>query len=487
MAHPPTHSPHGTPKSDCHWVRERLERYWGFNLPGLDFYRTERHLGQCADCARAYQVIQQRLDAQAAGERGAEAHIPADAALANLTGWRYFDASGAQFQSNYLTDDEQERLADEILATLDGYDTILAGEAGSVAVAVCEPSERLGRRVKPRRDPWKRPLALAASLLLMVALPVLAVVGVQKFYDTSGSDEGSTAAMMQDSPQTVPSAPASLDTPGTASPIEPLLDSAPDDIDSTIGISLDTLTEKAEIQLELAALLPDTDEEYEAWARKEYPHIMGLYDILTEVDEKDPRSKPLWDGVPVNIPPWGQRLYAEVPEDERPAGWRALLIYSGEVFKFDWPTSICEANCKPTFHAQQRAAAIAGYEVADGIGEPYHTPKWLRAEIEDSKNQVIAFPSTVDELDCAISLQNITKDYDTVVTKNAAFARDRLAYLTSSIGLVNAPPFETIATQAQRLLGEFLESCIPGGNSCTRITSFRDFLERRGELLASLN
>ena len=130
---------------------------------------------------------------------------------------------------------------------------------------------------------------------------------------------------------------------------------------------------------EVDAKLPHMEDEYEAWARKEYPHIMWLYDVLMGriptsladssasrtlsfgVDDSGaptitlpgeegipitfafvlpdgwPKNTALWDGVPANIPEWAQRLFADLPEPERPTGWRALLVYSGEIFKFDHP------------------------------------------------------------------------------------------------------------------------------------------------------
>lgn len=486
MAHPPTHSPHGTPKSDCHWVRERLERYWGFDLPGLDFYRTEGHLGQCADCARVYRVVQQRLDAQADAERGAEAHIPADATPTNMTGCRYLDASGEQFQSNYLTEDEQDQLADEILATLGFYDAILVRETGSVAVAVYEPSERIGRHLNPRQGSWKRSLAIAASLLLMVALPVLAVVGAQKFYNMSDIAEGSTAAMMQDSPRSVLPWPASLDNPGVASPVEPLLDSAPNDNDSAIEpLLLDTLTEKAEVQLELAALLPDTEEEYEAWARKEYPHIMGLYDILTDVDEKDPRSKPLWDGVPVNIPPWGQRLYAEVPEDERPTGWRALLIYSGEVFKFDWPIDLGDAKCEPTLVALQRTAVVTGFALkySGNIGDDL-----LRSPRADGRSDGMQhfaiLPLEAGAVNWEIRMQDMPDSYAACLVGDVPLATSTLQYFARSSNLVQVPLLDGITQKATELLcGKLLDPTIPECDVRARLQLFDELLDNRKELI----
>jgi hypothetical protein len=62
-----------------------------------------------------------------------------------------------------------------------------------------------------------------------------------------------------------------------------------------------------------------------------------------------------WGGVPASIPDWAQRLYANTLEPERPTGWRALHVYSGEIFRFHFPEALDEPNCIPTAEAMQWA------------------------------------------------------------------------------------------------------------------------------------
>jgi len=62
-----------------------------------------------------------------------------------------------------------------------------------------------------------------------------------------------------------------------------------------------------------------------------------------------------WDGVLANIPDWAQRLYANTPESERPVGWRARLVYSGEIFRFHFPEALDESNGIPTAEAMHWA------------------------------------------------------------------------------------------------------------------------------------
>jgi hypothetical protein len=123
--------------------------------------------------------------------------------------------------------------------------------------------------------------------------------------------------------------------------------------DADVQKTIDELVAQAEVD----AMLPHTDAEYEAWARQEYPHIMWLYDVLTQ-----PQYGMEWNGEPANVPAWAERLYAEVSAADRPRGWRALVVYSGEALNFDYPTEPGQPNVRPRLESVQLAAAVAGFE-----------------------------------------------------------------------------------------------------------------------------
>lgn len=143
------------------------------------------------------------------------------------------------------------------------------------------------------------------------------------------------------------------------------------------------------------AVLPKNDKDFEAWARNEYPHILWLYDVLMgnvpEVPANSPAGnlvsfgvdragnptitlprydhstktfafylpsdhlpgQPLWDLNPVNLPDWWARVYADIQPDERPTGWRALLVCSGEIFKLESPATLESPCCLPTLVSSQ--------------------------------------------------------------------------------------------------------------------------------------
>ena len=303
----------------------------------------------------------------------------------------------------------------------------------------------------------KRLAAMAACVLLLVAGPVLAhVAGVVRGCFDDAEDPIETGEQVALHRETLPVP----EMPGDAvKPAEADASASAYKIDSDITDSLDAELARQAARAEVEAMLPHTEAEYEAWARREYPHIMWLYDVLmgkqgltqaergtsgdgsvpafppppdspagrlvsfgmtddgnptitlpdadgnkvtlcavsekrglpsvrashNHASERDygwlspgfresvaadetglESSTPItltipsepWDGVPANIPEWAQRLYAATPESERPTGWRALLIYSGEVFKFDFPETLDEPNCIPTADAMHWALPI---------------------------------------------------------------------------------------------------------------------------------
>ena len=303
----------------------------------------------------------------------------------------------------------------------------------------------------------KRLAAMAACAVLLVAGPVLAhVAGAVRdcFDDAEDPIETGEQVALQRETLPVPEMPGDAVKPAEAD-----ASASAYKIDSDITDSLDAELARQAARAEVEAMLPHTEAEYEAWARREYPHIMWMYDVLigkqgltqaergtsgdgsvpafppppdspagrlvsfgmsddgnptitlpdaegnkvtlcavsekrglpsvrashNHASERDygwlspsfresvaadetglESSTPItltipsepWDGVPANIPEWAQRLYAATPESERPTGWRALLIYSGEVFKFDFPETLDEPNCIPTADAMHWALPI---------------------------------------------------------------------------------------------------------------------------------
>ena len=206
---------------------------------------------------------------------------------------------------------------------------------------------------------------LAAACFLLLALPALAYLvplawkAVFAPAPSSQSDTISTTPGACTPREVGPFVSAKGKTPATAEtprdkriPLTPLRAWSPT-LDPALKRAIGDFAVKAEVE----AMLPRTEAAYEAWARKEYPHVLWLYDVLTR-----PEYGICWNGDPVNVPAWATRLYAGTPPESRPKGWGALLIYSGEILRFDYPTALGELNVKPRIEAVQLAAAVAGFE-----------------------------------------------------------------------------------------------------------------------------
>jgi hypothetical protein len=214
--------------------------------------------------------------------------------------------------------------------------------------------------------------------------------------------------------------------------------------------------------------MPRSEQEYEAWARKQYAHIMALYDILTGkqcgipadlpdsiraflallMDEAAKQSEPLWYGAPVKVHDWGRRLYDACPGVQAPTGWRALLIYSGELLMFDWPVNDSEPNVRPRLDAVKSAAAVAGY------GTSFWAMNLARLE-----------PPAPDE-------------YVQLLVADIGLARRTLEYVAVSSSLTELPQFKELAQSAIRALAAS-RLCGPacGGNS--RSALFQAIFESR--------
>ena len=127
--------------------------------------------------------------------------------------------------------------------------------------------------------------------------------------------------------------------------------------DLGLQVDLETQASRSLAILEAEALLPHTDQELEAWARREYPDVMWLYDILCK-----------------------EFCYA------RP--WREFLRESGTLLRFDWPTVKDQPNCRPSLAAVQVAASVAGYEVALADYGRFALPQLAWADVDAPSRRI---------------------------------------------------------------------------------------------------
>jgi hypothetical protein len=375
-------------KANCAWVQARLAAYDAVDpvLTDAEFDAIERHVLQCARCAEDLEALREDRDA-----------------LAQIL-W-----------------------PDEALPAIDVDAMVARIVSGEVdTTTACESQPAANPRFFPFHVP-KPAAAFAAAAIFLVAVPVLAYVGGGLYDAMSPPRDGQEMAASQKTPepQTLVMTSSTTSTAQTTSTNaerggdSPACSSDYATIEDTFFAKIDEEAALLAARAEVEAMLPHTEEEYEAWARKEYPHILALYDILigkglspepprqsnvpanwTKMTIKErftaliPNDLPedvrdalleiaaqaaqnnelLWDGTPINIPDWAQRLYAATPEKERPTHWRALLIYSGEIFKLDWPESLNDPNCIPRAEVLRTAPSIVSLPLEPDADERCPTP-----------------------------------------------------------------------------------------------------------------
>lgn len=437
----------------CEWARMRFAAYyaWDTALSKREFQAIEQHLIDCPECAAEYQAVHEVRNA--------------------------FERKLAAADPRMMSTEE---LVERTMAR------IHAAEADNV---------QLFTRKSPafqRKAAW----AAAAACLVMLAAPVLAYVGAKVFQAPEPS-----APIAED---IIVSQVQETQVPTTTETNAPVLSGAAEPLGDTDFLYDDSFIETIDGQLQqtanlamVEAMLPHTEDEYEQWARKEYPHIMWLYDILmgeipkrsadspaarlllfgttddgnptitlpdagghmvtlcvavphetgtlpnesAAADETEPPpssnlitlngpSVP-WDGIPTDIPDWGQRLYAGTPESDRPTGWRALVIYSGEILKLDWPGNLDEANCLPSLDAVQAAAAISG------LGA-------------DSDGALCEPEAGTFEVTIALGPQ---VGYVDALATDVSRANSLVIYIHASALVVGAPEFDELSVSANAVLG----------------------------------
>ena len=431
----------------CAWVQERLGAYCDWDLSLAAFKTVERHLERCPGCAAEYEAIREVCDALQA-KRSAELDLATP-----------------------------ETMLERVL------DCIRAQEAGEPGRAFVP-----GRLGAPK---WRPAAAIAATCLLLLAIPVLAYVGVQAWQAAQEEESGSGQATVAGTDAGPLGTVDHIHGDEVLGPHEAETPSAPRR-DDAIGDSFERITTETFMAAQVETMLPHTEDEYEAWARKEYPHIMWLYDILTAVVEDDPETKPLWDGISVNIPDWAERLYADIPESDRPTGWRALVIGSGEIFKLDWPTNLDGPNCAPSIKAIQDAAAVAGYSAEPDVDGPFTLPPlpWLEFEDgDDGRPQRLRLvPLPEDGPLPSLGLDDIPRDYPKQLAGDVRLAKQTLVYVAVAAEGVGAPPWKDLAKHAKQVLGSL---CIwENGALCPDTAQLAGEIERildlREELITTI-
>jgi hypothetical protein len=327
------------------------------------------------------------------------------------------------------------------------------------------PSKRSAARIltialPPKTTPHIRrvPLAAAACFVLCFALPALGYVAWKSIYyppapAPATSEETATASLAPEHNSVETVSPASS---GTRWEVEiPRLPALP--LRSpTFDLELRKEIENIAVRTEVQAALPNTDAKMEIWARAEYPHILWLYDVLTK-----PEYGINWNGVPASIPTWAEQFYPDAAT--RPQGWRALVIYSGDAFRLDFPQTAEQPNVLPRLQSLQLAAAVAGFDTTLASTDGQVLPALVWADgTEDTPSKLRLTPHAAGTESIAPKSQiptpaDIPEEYPKQLTSIPTLSVSVLRYTWASSTLLsvsskNANHFNALANQSENAL-----------------------------------
>jgi hypothetical protein len=392
----------------CAWVEERLIAYCDWDLPEHEFRAIERHLARCPACKREYDEVVALIES----------------IHEQLAPTQFGAAAAAEFAAG-------------VMARIDAYEHTRA------AAAV-----RGGA-------PWTQPrlvrLAAACAVLLVLLAGAFLVVRASRGRGAAGC-AGPLAACGESA--SAPASPHGVCSGQTGPNAAETLANLPD-----LGLreDLDAEVSRTLAILESEALLPHTDQELEAWARKEYPDVMWLCDLLRT--------------------------------DFGYAGsWRELLRDSGMLLRFDWPTAKGQPNCRPSLAAVQAAASVAGYEVTLGGDGHFALPELAWADVDGDVGRVRVH--RLPEVSVALAGPGRPprpEGYAEMLAADPSLAEPVLAYLAVSSALVGAPEFDRLAADCKAILGEGRMPAAQGtahcAATCMAVARFQDVLKTREHLL----
>lgn len=452
MGHYRTNSPaSGLPpgRRSCVWIRSRIQTYARWDLPEVEFEAVEEHLRSCPACAaaiRAAEMVLEISDPLPAGssspdtfvaymmtrirngevkqvrQRRRQILLRATVCLALLwAGWgmlRALASADPSLKSTALTTSRDTAAAlsarcTELLVQFRGTNDSIDCVAPPSSADVC----KIG-------DGCPRCLLVAGKILQLVR----------------GCEEPTKTI-------STPSIPTVADTvPGNMAIDLGMTDQLQEEFAETLAL------------LELRAMIPATEKELEAWARREYPVDMWLHDLLRE-----------------------QHGYQE--------SWQHLLRESGAFLRFDYPLSAAQPNCRPSISALQRVAEVAQFALTltpDGdIALPEHDwaegPLPIRsARLEKTVATTAAgFPAPPPP----------PADYARRIAENDGLAKPVVAYLLISGRTAEAPLASLSPKWNALLMSRLSATSTADGCSCcppTFAARFQALLEERQALIQSI-
>lgn len=414
---------------NCLDVRERKSAYCGFDLSLREHARIEGHLAECRACRAEYAMIRNAANAEWAS------------------------------QAVNLGLNSPEQTSRLVLARIKAK--VAAQEAYRTTVW-----------------PATRAKLVIAACLLIITAPLSVYLAIQSWSVVGKDGQLPPEALLAAADSDALAKLASLPSDSKAS-TKPDTSTTPP-ASSGIEESLDAIVTDIFIKAEVGTELPHTEDEYEAWAREEYPHIMWLHDLLT-----DPENGIDWQPAPI------QRSEDPSRPDERftqaSLGWRKLLIDSGEVLKFDFPDDPEKLHCVPSIEGLQLATAIAGYGLELTEDGPWLLPELDYAEGDLPATRIDLYRIETLALPALANLE-IPADYAMTLSKNTALTQSTLKYLCVSSRLANLPALESLS--AQVCDARVMLASAKGQEVCDTDDwrhMFRAVLEARNDVITNLN
>ncbi len=211
--------------------------------------------------------------------------------------------------------------------------------------------------------------------------------------------------------------------------------------------------------LRIRAMIPATEAELEAWARREYPADMWFYDLLCQ--QHDYRG-----------------------------GWQLLLRESGECLRFDYPTHPGDPNCRPSLCALQRMARVAGLDLTLAPAGDILLPRqpWREGVPSCQRARLEKVPAP-SQPSVPPPVAPPPPAYSQRIVADSGLASSAIAYLLIA-GHIAGEPLDQMSPEWEALL--LLGGAEPatGGAACSRETiaaqRLESLLQKRRQLIGSV-
>lgn len=448
-------------KPRCQWVQDHLGEYYTWDMKLVELWAIELHLQACPFCAKEWEETEQLLD-------------QLRLASPNMEKLKNFSS--------------EEFMADTI-ARIKKYEAEQAHK--SLESKQCKSSW-----TKSLRSLLKIP-RLASAMFLLLSVSALAYWSPQiwRHISTWPNHEeinGLHSIRRFDGlKRTEVILRSKMDRAKVGVANQPENSGKPITLNHSLYQILDDPEFNKQIESNLAIaqvkmLLPHTEAQWEDWARHEYPHIIWVYDALTE-----PEYGINWDGQPVNIPEWAKKVWTD--EVTRPTGWRALVCYSGEILKFDCPETIDAPNVNPSIQAMKIASLVAGYDLRFDKNGKWPIPALNYADLDTKTHDGAIVLASFAKLPSVPALASpsgsfhsfddrIFSEYANKVLGNQKRLTQILIYVVTTMQFIPGYQWRNVESSCSKLLVSFEKLGLTSCDKDALKANFHSMLMQYGRL-----